>query len=409
MRVVVTGRGCISPLGPDRRAFEAALREGRSAIGPVPHPEGPRPLRLAVGARVEGFDASSHFETRRLSLLDVFTQFALVAAREAVAEAGLAEADRAAAAVVIGTGAGGQAGIDAMLRRCYVDGQRIDPLAVPRVMASAPVSQVAVELGARGPAFGVTSACASSAHALGTALLLLRSGAAEVAVAGGTDASFSYGHLQAWEALRVMAPDTCRPFSQGRKGMVLGEGAGVFVLETLDHARRRGALPLAELAGFGQSSDAGDPVHPDADGMAAAIEAALGDAGMEPGDVDYVNAHGTGTPGNDPAEARALHRALGERARSVSVSSTKSLHGHALGASGALELVATLFALREGVIPPTANWLGPDPDCDLDVTPNAPRERPVAAALSNSFAFGGLNAVLAVRRIEGAAAGSPGA
>jgi len=267
-------------------------------------------------------------------------------------------------------------------------------------MASAPVSQIAAEFGARGPAFAVTSACASSAHALGTALLLLRAGAAQLALAGGTDACFSYGHLQAWEALRVMAPDTCRPFSRDRRGMVLGEGAGAFVLETLEHARARGATPLAELAGFGQSSDAGDPVHPDPEGMAAAIGAALRDAAMEPGEVDYVNAHGTGTASNDVAEARALHLALGSAARLASVSSTKSLHGHALGASGALELVATLFALREGVIPPTANWLGPDPECDLDVTPNEARERPVRAALSSSFAFGGLNAVLALRRLE---------
>lgn len=400
-RVVVTGRGCVSPLGPDRRAFEAALREGRSAIGPVPHPDGPLPLKLAVGARVAGFDPSAHFEARRLPLLDVFTQFALVAAREAVAEAGLGEEPRQGAAVVIGTGAGGQAGIDAMLHRTYVLGKRIDPLAVPRVMGSAPVSHIAAELGARGPAFGVTSACASSAHAVGTALLLLRSGAVEVALAGGSDASFSYGHVQAWHSLRVMAPDTCRPFSRDRRGMVLGEGAGVFVLETLEHARRRGAAPLAELAGVGQSSDAGDPVHPDPAGMAAALTGALCDAGLAAGEVDYVNAHGTGTPSNDVAETRALRQALGAAADRVSVSATKSLHGHALGASGALELVATLFAVREGLIPPTANWLGPDPDCDLDVTPNVARERPVRAALSSSFAFGGLNAVLAVRRFEG--------
>jgi nodulation protein E len=301
--------------------------------------------------------------------------------------------------VVIGSGAMGQSGIDAMLRRVYAEGKRIDPLAVPRVMGSAVVSLVAAELGARGPAFAVTSACASAAHAIGTALLLLRSGAAEVAVTGGADACFSYGHLQAWEGLRVMAPDTCRPFSRERRGMVLGEGAAVFVLETLEHAERRGAEPLAELAGFGQSCDAGDPVHPDPEGMAAALTGALRDAAMAPGELDYVNAHGTGTPSNDVAEARALQQVLGGELERISISATKSLHGHALGASGALELVAALFAIREGVIPPTANWLGPDPECPLDVTPNVPRERPVAAALSSSFAFGGLNAVLALRRL----------
>jgi len=400
--VVVTGRGCVSALGVERRAFEQALRSGRGGIGPLHYPNAPGPLNMPVAARVTGFVPEQLFDAKRAAQLDPFAQFALVAAREAMAEAGLASRLRGGGrcAVIVGTGVGGQATVDEMSQRVYGHGGRVHPMTIPRVMASSPASQISTEFGIQGPAFGVTSACSSSNHAIGLGFRMIRDGYADAAIVGGTDCCFSYGHLKAWEALRVTAPDTCRPFSRDRRGLVLGEGAGIFVLEELDHARERGGEALAEIAGFGMSADAGDLVHPAVAGMASAMRAALQDAGAAPEEVDYVNAHGTGTPTNDGMETRALHAVLGPHARAVAISSTKSLHGHALGAAGAIELAATIFALREGIVPPTANYLGPDDECDLDYTPNEPRERRIRLALSNSFAFGGLNAVLAVRQVD---------
>jgi nodulation protein E len=227
---------------------------------------------------------------------------------------------------------------------------------------------------------------------------MVRSGQVPVAVTGGAEACIAFGTMKGWEALRVLAPDTCRPFSRDRKGLVIGEGAAVLVIESLDHASKRGAQILGEIAGFGMSADAGDLLSPDAGGMVRAIKGALDDAGLVPSDVQYVNAHGTGTASNDETETQALKLAFGEHAKRLAISSNKSMVGHALGAAGALELVATLMSIREHLAPPTINYLGPDPACDLDCVPNSARELRIEAALSNSFAFGGLNAVLAVRR-----------
>jgi nodulation protein E len=267
-------------------------------------------------------------------------------------------------------------------------------------MASSATSHVTMEHNITGPAFTVSSACSSSTHAIGQAFWMVRAGVADLALAGGSEACFTLGTLKAWESMRVMAPDTCRPFSRNRRGMVLGEGGAVVVLEPLDAARRRGAKIYAELAGMGMSSDAGHITLPCEHGAARAMRAALDDARMQPADIDYVNAHGTGTTANDSTESRAIRQVFGEHARALAVSSTKSMHGHALGASGAIELVATVLALHYGIVPPTANFTEPDPECDLDCVPNQARERPIRAALSNSFAFGGLNAVLAVRRFD---------
>jgi nodulation protein E len=329
------------------------------------------------------------------------SQYALVAAREAVAQAGVSFAGEAGerAAATIGTGIGGASTQDQMARRLYGErNPRVHPMAIVRVMPNAPSSQISLEFGLRGPVFAVASACASSNHALGQALMLLQTGSADVALAGGVEACITVGSIKAWEAMRVMADDTCRPFSQGRRGLVLGEGAGVFVLETLEHAQARGATILAEFVGAGMSADAADIVMPDASGAARAMRAALQQGGLALEDVDYINAHGTGTQANDSTETRAIRALFGSHADRLAVSSTKSMHGHALGGGGAIELVAVIGALREGVVPPTINYLGPDPDCDLDVVPNTAQQRPVRAALSNSFAFGGLNAVLALRR-----------
>ncbi len=399
-RVVITGMGCVSPLGLTATATWQAMREGRSGIAPLTGLDA-SDLRTPVAAQIKGYVAGDHFDEKRLVLLDPVSQYALVAAREALAQAGLRCEGEAAerAAVVIGTGIGGAATQEQMAKRLYGEGNpRVHPMTIVRVMPNAPAAQISLEMGWRGPVFAVGSACASANHALAQALMMLRAGIADVALAGGVEACITLSTVKAWEAMRVMADDTCRPFSQGRRGLVLGEGAAVFVLETLEHAQARGALILAELAGAGMTADAADIVMPDAGGAARAMRLALAQGGLAPQDVDYVNAHGTGTPANDRTETRAIHAVFGSHARERAVSSTKSMHGHALGAGGAIELVAVVGALREGVLPPTINYLGPDPECDLDVVPNVARERPLRAALSNSFAFGGLNAVLALKR-----------
>jgi nodulation protein E len=283
--------------------------------------------------------------------------------------------------------------------RLYGDkAKRLHPLTIPKLMVNAPASQISMICGLRGPAFVVASACASATHAIGLAFQMVRSGQVSVAVTGGAEACIAFGTMKGWEALRVLAPDTCRPFSRDRKGLVIGEGAAAIVIESLDHARKRSANILGEIMGFGMSADAGDLLSPDAGGMTRAIRAALADGGLSAADIAYVNAHGTGTAANDETETQALKLSFGEHAKKLVMSSNKSMIGHALGAAGALELVATLMTIREGIVPPTINYLGPDPVCDIDCVPNEARTMRVDAAISNSFAFGGLNAVLAVRR-----------
>ncbi|MGH8214934.1 MAG: beta-ketoacyl-[acyl-carrier-protein] synthase family protein [Rhodanobacteraceae bacterium] len=400
-RVVVTGVGAICALGHDARTVWTGMREGKSAIAPLTGFEG-QEMRVKVAAQVRDYDPAQHFDPKKLILLDRVSQFALIAAREAVTQAGLdfrAGGLGERAACVIGTGTGGEETNDDCSRRLYRDGNpRLHPLSIVRRMVNAPASQASIEFGITGATFCVSSACATSNHAFAQAFALVRSGAAEVALAGGTEACLTLGVLRAWEAMRVLADDTCRPFCKQRRGLVLGEGAGMIVLEDLDHARARGAEILAEFAGAGMSADAGDIVLPSAYGAAQAIRTALSDAQLNAEDIGYINAHGTATPANDPTETKAIHQVFGDCAKQVAVSSTKSVHGHALGAAGAIEIVAALGALREGVLPPTANFLDPDPACDLDYVPNVARERAVHAVLSNAFAFGGLNAVVALKR-----------
>jgi nodulation protein E len=401
-RIVITGMGALSPCGPDAPALWQATRDAHSAIAPLVPPDPSVTMRMKVAAQLKDFDPSAHFDTARLALLDRTSQMALVAAREAVAHAGIDFGDGRLArrtATIIGTGIGGEISHDEQCRRIYRDNSpRVHPLSIVRTMPNAPASHVSMEFGATGPAFGVVSACASSNHAIIQAAAMLRSGLADAALAGGTESCFSLSALRAWEAMRVLADDTCRPFCKQRRGLVLGEGSGMFVLETLEHARSRGAHILAELAGFGMSADAGDIVAPAPEGAASAMRAALDDAGLMPAQVDYINAHGTATPANDPTESKAIRRVFGEHADRLAVSSTKGVHGHALGAAGALELATVIGAMHENVVPPTANFIDPDPECDLDYVPNDAREKRVDVALSNSFAFGGLNAVLALRR-----------
>ncbi|HEY2185603.1 MAG TPA: beta-ketoacyl-[acyl-carrier-protein] synthase family protein [Xanthobacteraceae bacterium] len=400
-RVVVTGCGVVSAIGHSAPSFWSNLVQGVPGIAEatiLPTDQ----LSQKVVAEVKKFDPRSHFDERQLASLDRVSQFAVVAAREALAQAALPLHDglSKATATIIGTGVGGQNTQDDNYSRLYRDGaKRLHPLTIPKLMVNAPASQVTMHCGLRGPAFAVASACSSATHAIGLAFQLVRSGAVTCAVTGGTDACLTFGTMKGWEAMRVMAPDTCRPFSRERKGLVIGEGAAVVVLESLDHARKRSAEILGEIVGFGMSADANDLTSPDVGGMARAVENALSDGGLAPEDVQYINAHGTGTAANDEVETNAIKHVFGAHSARLAISSNKSMLGHALGAAGALELVATLMSIKNAVVPPTINYLGPDPACDLDYVPNEARPLAIDAALSNSFAFGGLNAVLAVKRI----------
>lgn len=394
-RVVITGAGTVNPLGQDVASSFRALRDGVSAIAALQIADLDR-LSVKIGAQVADWQPENHFDRAQLGLLDRHVQFALAAARQAGAQARLT-ADPGRTAVIMGTAGGGLITSDEAFRAVYAEGRnRVHPFTVPRLMASAAASHISMDLGLTGPAFSVSSACASSNHAIGLAFQMVRSGMVEAAFAGGSEAMLSFGGLKAWEGLRVMAPEACRPFSQGRNGMVQGEGAAVFVLEPREAALARGAGILAEIVGFAMTSDASDIVLPNSDGAARAMAGALADAGLEPGAVDHINAHGTGTAANDRSEAQAIARVFGNR--DVPLTSTKSLHGHLIGAAGAVELLAVLLALQEGIIAPTAGYLGPDPDCPVNLVTGAARQADVAVALSNAFAFGGLNAVLALAR-----------
>lgn len=399
-RVVVTGLGVVSALGTGREAHFAGLREGRCGIGPLTIPDAER-LSIGIGAMARDFRGEDHFTKSEIALLDRTTQMALVAAREAMAQAALVVDDALAprAGAVIGTALNGMETIDANYRTVFLEMKnRVHPFIVPRLMTNAGASQISMAWNLKGPAYTVTTACSSANHAIGQAFHLIRHGAADVMLTGGAEAPLTFGVMKAWEGLRVMSKDGCRPFCATRNGMVQGEGAAVLVLEERDRAIARGAPILAEIAGFGMTADAGDIVQPSVDGAARAIRAALDDAGLAPEAIGYINAHGTATTANDRTESAAIMAVFGEAARGVSVSSTKSMHGHCIGGAGAVELAAVLLALAEDLIPPTIGYTTPDPDCPLDITPNTARPRRIDAALSNSFAFGGLNAVLAVTR-----------
>lgn len=400
-RIVITGMGGICALGHNATDIWRAMTEGRSGIGPLQRVEPSQFRNKMIAAEITGFEPQAYIDEARLPYADPLSQYALVAADEAIRQAGLdlggARAMRTA--VVVGAGAAGEETRDGLYRKLYAEkSSRFHPLGIVRIMGSAPASQISMAHGITGPTFTVSSACASSNHAFVQAVLMMRAGLVDTAVVGGTEACLTLGVLLAWEAMRVLAPDTCRPFSANRRGLVLGEGAAMFVLETLEHAQARGATILAELAGVGMSADAGDIAAPSAVGAAAAMQQALHDAGMQPSEIDYINAHGTGTVANDCTETQAIHKVFGEHARRLAVTSTKPMHGHALGAAGALEMLAVVGALQHGIVPPTLHYLAPDPACDLDYVPHQARAMPVRAALSNSFAFGGLNAVVVARR-----------
>ncbi|WP_428607830.1 beta-ketoacyl-[acyl-carrier-protein] synthase family protein [Sedimenticola sp.] len=397
--VVITGLGSVSALGLNTDDFWSAVKEGESGISAIQGFD-EAGLKINLAAQVKDFNPADYFSNKDLPLLDRYSQFALMACREAVVQSGLERDSLWQAAAVIGTGCGGKETDEITYAHLYKQQKsRAHPFTIPKGMPSAAASQVSMQLSIAGPVFTVSSACSSANHAIAQAALLIRAGVVDVAIAGGTDAPFTYGLLKAWEALRVVSVDNCRPFSVDRSGLILGEGAGMVVLESDRHARDRGAAILARLAGSGMSADAGHITDPSADGAARAIQAALRDAKIGCQDVDYVNAHGTGTLANDRTETEALHSVFGSHAKSLMVSSTKSMHGHALGASGGLEFIATVKALQEGIIPPTINFTGPGEGCDLDYVPNVAREKVIRVAISNSFAFGGLNAVQVIQAV----------
>jgi nodulation protein E len=400
-RVAITGAGAICGIGRNVAEFGESLRQGRSGIGPIESTDVTQ-LRFQNGAEVRGYSHTPYFDDRHADFIDRFAQFAVIAAREAVQGAGVewTPALRETAAIVTGSCVGGQSTEDIGFHEVYKLGHnRVHPLTIPKTMSNAGASHISMEFGITGPSFTISTACSSAGHAIGQAYWMVRSGMTDLALTGGSEAPFSFGILKAWEAMRVVSAETCRPFSKDRRGMILGEGAAMLVLEPLELAQARGAPILAEIVGFGMSADACHITQPSAEGAARAMRAALRDAALRPEQIGYINAHGTGTAANDPTETAAIRATFGAHAERLAVSSTKSMHGHALGAAAALECLATTLALRDGILPPTANFNEADPECNLDVIPNHAREAQVEYALSNSFAFGGLNAVLALKAV----------
>ncbi|OAN71455.1 beta-ACP synthase [Sulfitobacter sp. EhC04] len=400
-RVVITGAGTINALGHNVPDTLAAMREGVCGIGPLSFRDVER-LQIQIGGQVRGFDAEGRYNRQQISLYDRFTLFTLAAAREAIEQSGLTFSGElsARAGVVLGTAGGGVSTWDDNYRAVYEEGKnRVHPFVVPKLMNNAAASHVSMEWNLKGPSFTVSTACASSNHAMAQAFAMVRSGMSPAMITGGSESMLCFGGVKAWEGLRVMSRDACRPFSANRNGMVQGEGAGIFVFEEMEHARKRGAEILCEVIGFAMTSDASDIVMPSKAGAARAIAGALEDGRINRDEVGYINAHGTGTAANDKTECAAVADTFGPHADNLMISSTKSMHGHLIGGTGAVELLACIMALRDGVIAPTIGYEEPDPECALDVVPNTAREAKVSVALSNAFAFGGMNAVLALRKV----------
>ncbi len=399
-RVVITGMGIISAVGKTVDEVWDNISHGRSGIAPLTMIDTEK-VRISNGAEVKDYNPADHFEKKELDMLDRFAQFCLYPARQAVKQSGLEFTPemKARTAVITGTSIGGESTHDKTLSDLYLEKKgRAHPFTIPMIMPNAGASQISMAMGFTGPAYTISTACASSNHAIGNAFWLVRSGVCDYAVAGGSETPFSFGFMKAWEAIRVVAQDTCRPFSKNRQGMILGEGGAMLVLETLESAQARGATIYAEIAGFGMTSDAGHITKPSQLGAEEAMRLALKDAGIRPEEIDYINAHGTGTIANDSMESAAIKTVFGDHTPNIGISSTKSMHGHALGGTSALEAVVTVMAIHNDILPPTANFEEVDPECDIDVVPNTARPKTIHCALSNSFAFGGLNAVLAMKK-----------
>jgi 3-oxoacyl-[acyl-carrier-protein] synthase II len=407
-RVVITGLGIVSPLGIGSTVFFENLMAGKSGIRRLQQ-EFVEKLDIKIGANVENFDPTAYFSKIKLTGLERFSQFALVAAEEAVRDAQLQldETESPRAGVYMGTGMGGAGTLEEGYIEVFLrDNPRIKPFSVLLAMNNAAASHLSLTYRLQGPNVTFSTACASSAIAIGEAYRQIRHGYTDVMLAGGSEAMLTFGAMKAWEALRTLAPEdpsdpgaSCKPFSKNRNGLVLGEGAAVLVLEDADRALKRGAKIYAEIAGYDCASDASHITKPDAAGQTRAIQNALRFAGMQPEEIGYINAHGTATLAGDIEETKAIKAAFGEHAYRLAVSSTKSMHGHLMGATGAVEFMAAVLALQHQALPPTINLHDPDPECDLDYVPNiGRREVELNAVMSNSFAFGGSNAVLIARR-----------
>jgi nodulation protein E len=404
-RVVITGLGCISPIGSTVSTFRESLFSGKTGIAPISAvldaPDGNPGVRFSQAAQVFDFDPTQHLDTGVIAASNRNTQFAIVAARQAAEQSSLLQHHAPGnIAIIMGCACGGRSTEEHELRGLFIRDARAHPLTIVRTMSSAGASQISIDLRITGPALDISTACASATHAIGMAFHMVRSGMVTAAITGGHEAPLSWGFYRAWDSMRVVSPTRCRPFSADRDGMTLGEGAAIFAIETLESAQARNAPILGELVGFGMSADASHITQPSVEGAATAIRKALADANASPAEVGYINAHGTGTQANDTTEAAAIHQVFGPHASNIPISSTKSLHGHAIGASGALEALATVLALQEQSLPQTAGVATPDSTLNVDVITNAPRPADLThpIALSNSLAFGGLNAVIALRR-----------
>ena len=397
-RVVVTGQGVVTPLGTGVDKFWAALKSGSCGIREVqsfPTEE----LYITIAGEVPDFDPRDRELSKQLLMADKYSQYAGCAAREAVAqsklELPLSDEDSYRTACIIGSGVGGLTTLEFSYKMLFKENKRAThPLTLLKAIGSSASAHVSIEYGIKGPTFGVVSACSTATHAIGLVAQMIRTGAIDRGVAGAAEASLNWGGTRAWQAMRVLSPDGLFPFSKGRNGTVLAEGSGILVLEEYESAKERGAPILAELVGFGMTADAADMVNPSIEGASTAMQMALDEGGLVPSDIDYVNAHGTATAVNDINETRAIKRVFGNAANNLSISSTKSMHGHCLGAGGGIEAAAVIKAIEENFVPPTVGLNEPDPECDLDYTPNVGKDREINYAMSNSFAFGGLNAVL---------------
>ena len=399
-RVVITGTGVVTPIGTDVSEFWTSIKAGTcgvSELGGFPLED----LKILIAAQIKNFDHKArlrHFKRDKIIMhADRYSWFAAAAADEAVKQSGLEVpfVDPYRTACIIGSGAGGLVTFEKSYRDLFIENKRAThPLTLLRIIGSSAAAHVGIEFGVKGPTDATCSACSTATHAIGAARDYIKHGMVDVAIAGASESVINYGTMKAWQALHVLSPEGCFPFSKKRNGTVLGEGAGILVLESLEHAKARGAKILAELVGYGMTSDAKDMVNPDIEGPAEAMRLALEDAGLTPTDIDYLNAHGTATMINDRNETNAIKRVFGSYASKLPISSTKSMHGHPLGAGGGIEAVACIKAMEEGILPPTIGLEEADPDCDLDYVPNVARPKKLNYVMSNSFAFGGLNAVI---------------
>ncbi|MFD0987604.1 beta-ketoacyl-[acyl-carrier-protein] synthase family protein [Methyloligella solikamskensis] len=397
-RVVITGHGVVTPLGTGVEKFWSGLKAGKVGIREVESFD-TQDLYITIAGEVPDFDPKVHLKSRPLMLADKYSQYAGCAAAEAVEmskiETPIADKEAYRSACVIGSGVGGLTTLEFSYKMLFQENKRAThPLTLLKAIGSSASAHVSIEYGIKGPTYGLVSACSTASHSIGNVYRMIREGLVDFGIGGAAEASLNWGATRAWQAMRVLSPDGLFPFSKNRNGTVLAEGAGILMLEEYEHAKERGAPILAELMGYGSTADAADMVNPSIDGASAAMEMALTDSELSPSDIDYINAHGTATAVNDLNETRAIKRVFGNAANNVSISSTKSMHGHCLGAGGGIEAVAAIKAIEENYVPPTAGLTDPDPECDLDYTPLQGKEREVSYAMSNSFAFGGLNAVL---------------